>query len=55
MFRIWFNMRQSGVCDLPRLRVIDVGAMFLSEAEDFRLRNEMTGCKITDLEMMTID
>ncbi len=25
--------RQSGVSDLPRLRVIDVGAMFLNEAE----------------------
>lgn len=26
--------RESGVCDLPRVRVIDVGAMFLSEAEE---------------------
>jgi len=27
-------LKESGVCDLPRVRVIDVGAMFLSEAEE---------------------
>lgn len=48
------QLRQSGVCDLPQLRVIDVGAMFLDEAEDIELPSRVSRSGSLMISLVTL-